>query len=258
MKPKYFRVLLQSRLFIILSLIYFPAYLQAHALDLKPYEVQYQSTIRGFNVKTARILQQQNSNFELTQKISTFIADTEESSSFKITSDNTITPLNYIYKRSFLGKKMIRTTKFQPDLHTASFQENNDPITNIKLENAVYDPLNSLIPLRIQLAQPLHEAEFNSSVYVLKKDRVKKFVYHINNVEWLKTPLGYIETIKVDRLQDSKKKQTSIWLAKDWDYILVKIIHQEPDEPTYQMEIVSGVIGGRKIIGKPAIPITNL
>ncbi len=247
MKLKLHSHLLQSSLLITL----FVFCSSALSIDIKPYEIQYQSTVRGFNIKTVRKLENKDNQFELKQTISAMMMSTEEVSTFKI-SNNNIIPLSYIYDRDIFGHSTTRINLFQYDLKTATYQDEDSPARGIKLEGDVYDPINAIIPIRLQLMEKNGHNQV-SSIQVLEKKRIRELTYNILGTEWLETPLGYMETLKVERLRNKKEKHTTIWLAKDWDYVVVKISHMEPDEQVYHMNIVKGTIGDKTITGRDSL-----
>lgn len=236
-------------LFLIVILFCTPAL----ALELKPYKIQYESTVRGFNIKTVQQLNKSEDTFKLTQKISVMMAGTVETSTFQVTSDNKVIPESYIYNRNIFGHNTKRVTHFFAKTKTATYQEENNQARGIKLEDDVYDPLSAFILLQIQLLEQKSSTTLNS-VKILEKKRIRKISYKILATEWIETPLGYMETLKVERLRSKKDKHTTIWLAKNWDYVVVKIVHEEPDEPTYQMNIVKGTLNNKKITGSKELP----
>ena len=70
--------------------------------------------------------------------------------------------------------------------------------------------------------------------------------------EILMTPMGPLNAIKVQRIQKEKKNRNTIfWLARDWDYVLIKLSHREKNE-TYTLEIMSGSLSDEIIT-----PINN-
>lgn len=230
-----------------LLLILMACSIPAAAFEIKPYEIRYETTIRGIKVNTVRKLSGNATSFTLTQNISAFRIGTEEKSTFSLT-DNRISPASYTYKRSVFGSSLARETLFYPEQKKASFREGNSPAENIPLDGETYDPLNFYIPLQMHLAE--HPDTTNlAPLKILDKVRVRQFAFRLVGTEWLQTPLGFMQTLKIERTRSDNDKQTFIWLAKEWDYVVVKIMHQQPGEPVYQMNIVSGNIDNKPISG---------
>ena len=51
--------------------------------------------------------------------------------------------------------------------------------------------------------------------------------------------------------KEKKNRDTIFWLARDWDYVLIKLSHREKNE-TYTLEIMSGSVSDEIIT-----PINN-
>ena len=86
----------------------------------------------------------------------------------------------------------------------------------------------------------------------MSKGKTKIYEYKILESEVLMTPMGPLNAIKVQRMQKEKKNRDTIfWLARDWDYVLIKLSHREKNE-TYTLEIMSGSVSDEIIT-----PINN-
>jgi len=68
--------------------------------------------------------------------------------------------------------------------------------------------------------------------------------------EILKTPLGPLNTVVIERVTQSESKYTKIWLASDWDHLIVRLEKMDRGE-TQEMVITSGSLNGT-----PLIPLT--
>jgi hypothetical protein len=88
----------------------------------------------------------------------------------------------------------------------------------------------------------------NSYVYdVLTKGKIKRYKYEVLGNDLIETASGNMDTVKVKRIhEDNKKKQTVFWLARDWDFVLVKLNHRNKKE-TYSIEILRGFVSGNEI-----------
>ena len=65
--------------------------------------------------------------------------------------------------------------------------------------------------------------------------------------EALDTPLGQIGTLHFERLHDDPERQSHIWIAPGWDYLVVKTVHVENGKP------VEMILTGATIAGAPVI-----
>ncbi|MCB1848729.1 MAG: DUF3108 domain-containing protein, partial [Halieaceae bacterium] len=61
--------------------------------------------------------------------------------------------------------------------------------------------------------------------------------------EIVETPLGNVATLHFTRLHDSAERSSDIWVAPQWDYLMVKTVHVEDDKPV-EMVLTSAAIAG--------------
>ena len=66
--------------------------------------------------------------------------------------------------------------------------------------------------------------------------------------EVLTTSLGPLNTTKLRRVvNQDKKRETIIWLADDWEFLIVKLSHLENGD-SHELNITKGQIAGRDIV----------
>ncbi|MCV6603979.1 MAG: DUF3108 domain-containing protein, partial [Porticoccaceae bacterium] len=53
--------------------------------------------------------------------------------------------------------------------------------------------------------------------------------------ETIDTPMGDIKTLKLERVKDSNKRQTTFWMAPEYNYLLVKFHRVENDGDEYSL-----------------------
>lgn len=88
------------------------------------------------------------------------------------------------------------------------------------------DPLSLQIALRKLLSDAggtLPTAEIE--LVVVEDDKEKTYQFRIIGRETLKTPIGTSETVRIDRVDDSKR-QLRLWLAPALDYLPVRVEQQ--------------------------------
>jgi hypothetical protein len=99
------------------------------------------------------------------------------------------------------------------------------------------DPLSLQIALRKFLddaggalpTQPI-------KLVVVEDDREKDYSFRVTGRESLKTPLGLLDTIRLDRIDDSKK-QFRMWLSPALDYLPVRVERQRGQGAIMRLEI---------------------
>lgn len=56
--------------------------------------------------------------------------------------------------------------------------------------------------------------------------------------ETLKTPMGEMATLKVEKVRDEdSKRETLMWFAPELDYLLVQLVQVEPDGSRYEVNL---------------------
>jgi hypothetical protein len=167
----------------------------------------------------------------------------KESSLFEW-DNNQPKPLQYHYQQKSIAKDKQHQLEFnwreQQVNHTT-----NKPPGSFHLPKGTLDKLTYQLKMRhqLQLGQPL------STYSVADKRKLKDYRFNIVGSIELDTPMGKLNTLKIkrDRGTDSNR-ETVFWLAKDWDYLLVKIEQKENDK-SHQITMVEGVLDGKTVRG---------
>ena len=65
------------------------------------------------------------------------------------------------------------------------------------------------------------------SYQVVDGDEIETYDFRVLGEEKVSTKAGQVDAIKVERVRDptQSKRETILWFAKDWDYLLVRL-HQ--------------------------------
>ncbi len=87
--------------------------------------------------------------------------------------------------------------------------------------------------IRNQAGEAPAEAEFT----MVDDDRIKTYRFAVIGAETIDTPIGKIDTIRVDRT-DSAKRPSHYWMAPSLDYVPVKIEQLRKDKVELRMLLV--------------------
>lgn len=146
-----------------------------------------------------------------------------ESTEFDI-NGSLLQPAKYHYERKGMGKNKQVSSSFD-------WQENlvTHKGTTSVLAAGTLDKLSYQYQLRLDVAQAIADGEQNPKLEYTIADQEKRKIYNfrIAGRETLDTPLGELQTIRIDRIRQDTDRQTSLWLALDHDLILVKLKQQE-------------------------------
>lgn len=131
-----------------------------------------------------------------------------------------IKPINYLFKNSRRSKSRIDKAHFNGSNFTGSYKG-----TAYKL----VIPGNTLdrASLELALARDLSINKLNPVYSVVEKGRIKNYAFTRHGEEKVKTDAGIFSTIKLSVKRKGNKRHTTIWLAKELDYMPVQIHHKE-------------------------------
>ena len=95
------------------------------------------------------------------------------------------------------------------------------------------------------------KAETNSGEHeflLIDGDEVEIHRYTVIGEEILVTTLGSLSTVRLERIQeDSESRKTSIWLAKDWGYLLARIEQINDSGLRIEFDLENAVLGGKQV-----------
>src|SRR5690606_237223 len=171
-----------------------------------------------------------------------WFASIDEVSTLKIDAEKgQIIPLHYIYKRRIMGRDRDAELTFNWDKRTVT---NNVQNTTWRMEIAqhVQDKLSYQLQLQYDLANNKKDLVYQ----IADGGRLKEYRFETVGEELLTTPLGKVNTVKVKRSRDNDDRVTFAWLAKDWDYLLVRL-QQEEDGDEYTISLTKASQNGKAI-----------
>lgn len=218
------------------------------AQPLQPFNASYTADWQQlpFTGTAERHLQQQaDGSWELAFKASMLVAGVSESSRF-VVNNNQLQPLRYTYNRSGLGKEKKTRQEFNWDrLQVTGHDKDGD--YQLKLESGILDKSSYQLALQADVAAGTERLSYR----VLDGDDLDIYDFRILGEELIETPLGSLNTVKVERVRDpgQNMRKTTLWFAKDWSYLLVQLNQIERDGKEYTIMLQQGQVNGQPIKG---------
>lgn len=219
------------------------------AQELHAFEVNYEAHYGNLEAAAARSLQfdaatqrwRLNSVMTL-QLLGATVTEINESSEFHW-RDGLPAPHAYLFQQRGVGKRS-RSLEFTQDNHV-QFAVNEERGT-LALSGAAYDDLNSFLVLREQLRQGKTDIVFT----VVDRNELKPYRYQVIGEETLQTPVGAFKTIHVNRIREQgNARTTDLWLAADHEYLLLKLVQDEPSGDTITLELEDATLDGKPLRG---------
>ena len=230
---------------LLLSLLALPV----AALELKPYTASYTADWKQLPVSGSaeRSLQAQaDGSWQLSFEASMLLAGLTERSRLRVQGEQ-LQPLDYQFSRHALGKAKQIEHRFDWEAKQVVGSDRGDavrlPLNRGLLDKSTY---------QLQLQYDVAAGKKALSYQVVDGDEIETYDFRILGEERVRTKAGLLDAIKVERVRDPTQSQrkTTLWFAKDWDYLLVRLHQVEKDGKEYLIMLKSGTVDGKTVSGR--------
>lgn len=223
--------------------------LPASAMALEPFSAEYTADWQAMPMSGSaeRDLQKNgDGSWSMKFKASMLVAGIDEQSRFRYDS-KAFVPLSYRFERSGMGKSKKVAHDFD---WSAKLVTGNDRGTPVKL--VLKSGLLDKSTYQLALQEDVAAGKKSMTYQVLDGDDIETYDFRVLGTEVVETEAGRIDAIKVERVRDPTKsnRQTVMWFAKDWDYLLVRLHQKEKDGKEYQIMLKDAKVGDRRVKGK--------
>lgn len=216
----------------------------APAAPLQPYKAEYTTTARGMTVTLERELKTDGEGgYTLTNGGTLLVVGFHEVAVFKV-DDAHVKPRSYIYQGTGLINRR-REVHFTPGADTVRSLYKEEWY-ELPFTEGTLDRLSQQEQLRLDLMSR-DDPRQNISVRIADGKRVKDYELVYVGDETLETPLGPVNALHFERLHDDPDRESDIWFAPEWDYLMVKTVHIEDDKPV-EVLLSDARIGGTQVV----------
>lgn len=206
------------------------------------FENEYTTRIFGIRVTvTHQLSTLENGRQQLLFDASAWVGSVEEITQFDWTDEGVVQPQKYYYKRRGLGRNRDAELTFDWDREKVL---NN--VENTSWSMDISQNVQDKISYQIQLQKDLINGRDNLVYDIADGGELKRYRFDIEGEERLDTPLGQVNTVKVKRSRDDNDRVTYAWLAKDWDYMLIRL-EQREDGDSHTITINKASLNGERI-----------
>lgn len=207
------------------------------------YQARYKAKIKGFSATIERSLKTKDDGlWQLSNNATMFLASIKETSLFKM-ADSQVTPLNYLYSNALSSKHNSELDFDWKNLIARDSKKKNNSLT---LSEHTFDKLSFQIQLRLDLIK--EGSNFTDKSYnVIDKNRIKTYQVEKLGEEKLTTAAGTFATIKLKQYRPGKNKHTFIWLAKDWQYLILRLQRFENNSSGDSIELEKATLNGKRL-----------
>lgn len=219
------------------------------ALNLKPYTASYSATIKGIPLNgegTRTLSENPDGSWTLMFSANAAFSGMQETSEFT-TRENRLETRSYHKQRTGLAKRPELQASFDWQKNQVNWQQ-EDRRWSMNLVPDALDNLNYQLKLRMDLAS---SADTELGYHIADDDKVYQRRFIVEAEETLRTSVGQLRTVRIKIDRANSNRATWIWLARDYDYFIVKLVQQEKSV-TYTVALEHAIIDGTPIKEIPA------
>lgn len=231
---------------LLLTLVAGLTTLSAHAADaLVPFTAKYSSSYGILRASGERMLDAQpDGSWQIQHSASLLLVEVAERATFTI-ENGRVLPLTYQFSNPLSGNRNSNLV-FDWAKGVASDAERK---AKVPLRPGVFDKLSYQMQLKMDVcAAP---DQFKSADYtVVDRDRLKTYRITPVKEELLGTDLGPLRTLRLRQVRADKRddEPTYIWLAVDWNCLLVRLDQMENGK-ALSLKISEAQIDGKPVRG---------
>lgn len=239
---------MKLRLTCALIILFLPLTLLAETPLIPPpksFEAIYKARYHGISITaTSSLKTLEDGSQRFMFHADSWLASLKEISLFRWSDDNHIHPIRYLYERKGLGRNREAVLDF--DLANRRVTNNVERRPwKMDIPEGVLDKLNYQLQIRADLlsGKPLLQYK------IADGGRLKEYSFEVLGEEVIKTSAGRFNAVKIRRLrEDDEDRSTTFWMARDWDYMIVRL-QQKEDDSTYEIDLHEAILDGKKVKG---------
>ena len=213
---------------------------------LTAYQARYHTTTMGLGITLKRSLIEQDGVYTLSNTGELIVAGISETAHFKLAEGN-IRGIDFVYELTGLVKRR----------REVQFDAERGIIRSLKKKTWTEHPWQPDILDRLSQQEALRLALMNAEsapalleFTVIDGNRIKAHQLEWVGDEKLATEVGELDTVHYRQIhEDPKTRASDIWLAKDFDYLMVRTRHIENDTPV-DITLIDASIDGAAVIGR--------
>ena len=214
---------------------------------LLEYVAEYEASANGLAATATRSLSKIDENsYRLSNSLQASLAGQTLASLLQasefIIEGNRVVPLNYTYQLSGVSRAS-HAIFFNWDAEIALSTE-DDESWQLPLRDGVIDQLSYQVAMRQALIDN-SDSEAIFSFDIIDGDAIEMQQYRLVGEEILSTPLGELNTLKLERVREASDQRASkIWLAVDWNFLLTRIEQLNNSGLQIVLELKSAELNG--------------
>lgn len=212
----------------------------------KDFEAVYKAKYRGISVTATRKLETLEDGSQVFSfHADSWLADLKEASHFRWGANQRIVPIQYHYERSGLGRGREAILDFDWTEKKVTNNVERKP-WKMDIPELALDKLSYQLQIRADLINGKVLPEYN----IADGGRLKQYQFKVLGEEEVNTDAGRFMTVKVERVrEDDPDRHTFFWMAKTFDYMVVRLQQKEDDGADYEIDLNRATLDGKNVKG---------
>ncbi|AQZ95043.1 DUF3108 domain-containing protein [Halopseudomonas phragmitis] len=219
----------------------------ALAQPLLPFSASYAADMKKIPVNgeaSHSLSANADGSWTLTFNAGMFVARLTEQSTLRLEGDQLL-PLSYRYERRGLGRSRVTTQEFDWSQGQIRGRHKDKDFT-LQAEPGLLDKTTYQLALQRDLMAGKQEMHYR----VVEGDDIDDYHFRVVGEKQVSTQAGRFNTVEVERVREpDAKRQTTLWFAKDYQYLLVRLSQTETDGQHYQIMLEEARINGEPVVG---------
>lgn len=218
--------------------------------DPVTYRAVYEADYKGLPISAKGIRELKKNadgSYTLSSIATSFIAKLSETTQFDIV-DKQYLPKHYEFHRSGIGKKRNAILDFDWQNQTVLNNVQSKP-WKMSIPEGALDKLLYQLKMRedLQIARDAGIPWPDLSYQIADGGKMKQYDFSVLGEAVIKTPIGALNTLKVQRMRKNSARTTIFWLSLEHDFMLVKFQQQKEDGSGFELRLKSATFGGKEL-----------
>ena len=194
--------------------------------DVTLYKAKYQFDSEEISITGIREFKKTDDGYELKFRASNIVASMFFSSVFSI-DEYGIKSSKYEIKIRPKFLKRDQSINFNYETELVESSGRNEWKSDFKIDEVTVDPLNAQIMIRSNLKKNVNN--FSLNLINMQEGGIEKFDYKVTGIEECKFKEKIYNCSILERIREGSSRKTTYYLAKELDYMFLKITDVSED-----------------------------
>lgn len=153
-----------------------------------------------------------------------------------------VVPLAYQFSRTGTGSNRAQSLRFLPDQQRLeAIKSYKDEAFNVEWHPDLHDAISYQLQMQLDFAPaPMGQGLTNKTYDLIYKNDEHHYRFKVLGEETLSLPIGDVKTLKLQRVRSpGSSRQTFIWLAEDYHYIVARLQQQKDGEVQADLQLLN-------------------